>query len=73
MEHFQESLDINSLQKDLWYKYGYAALMEEKWETSAMAYRRYVVLDNEVKIIFIFSIVQDSTLFLVVAYLIRTL
>ncbi|KAK6617314.1 hypothetical protein RUM44_005645 [Polyplax serrata] len=47
IKHFQMSLEINSLQKEMWYRLGYAALMEEKWDVSATAYRRYVVLDPE--------------------------
>lgn len=47
IEHFQKSLEINSLQINLWFNLGYAALAEEKWEISAQAYRTYCSLEPE--------------------------
>ncbi|CAG9114888.1 unnamed protein product [Plutella xylostella] len=42
--HFQQSLEINSIQERVWLRLGYAALETEQWETSATAYRRYTYL-----------------------------
>jgi len=46
--HFEDSLNINSLQSDLWFRLGFAALHEEQWELGAKAYRRYCALEPEV-------------------------
>lgn len=45
IEHFNLSLNINSLQITLWFHLGYANLMERRWEESAAAYRRYCALE----------------------------
>ncbi|CAB0015795.1 unnamed protein product [Nesidiocoris tenuis] len=47
ISHLKLSLQINSLQVSLWFRLGYAALMEHKWEESASAYRRYTTLEPE--------------------------
>lgn len=43
--HLQKSLEINSLQENLWLRLGYAALDLEKYELSASAYVRYTQLE----------------------------
>lgn len=43
--HLQKSLDINSLQENLWLRLGYAALSLEKYELAASAYLRYTQLE----------------------------
>ncbi|XP_075232827.1 tetratricopeptide repeat protein 27 isoform X2 [Lycorma delicatula] len=45
--YFEKSLSINSLQVDLWFRLGFAALDTEKWELSAKAYHRYCSLEPE--------------------------
>ncbi|KAL1131101.1 hypothetical protein AAG570_012338 [Ranatra chinensis] len=47
IDHLKESLKINSLQVSMWFRLGYAALMEQKWEDSATAYRRYCALEPD--------------------------
>lgn len=47
IEHFKISLSINSLQIAIWFRLGYATLMEHRWEESAAAYRRYCALEPE--------------------------
>ncbi|KPJ05034.1 Tetratricopeptide repeat protein 27 [Papilio xuthus] len=42
--HYEKSVDINSIQESVWARLGYAALLTEKWELSAKAYRRYTYL-----------------------------
>ncbi|CAB3221450.1 unnamed protein product [Arctia plantaginis] len=42
--HYEQSVKINSIQESVWLRLGYAALMSEKWELSAKAYRRYTYL-----------------------------
>ncbi|CAH2232359.1 jg19162 [Pararge aegeria aegeria] len=42
--HYEQSVDINSIQDRVWLRLGYAALMTENWELSAKAYRRYTYL-----------------------------
>nr|XP_032513586.1 tetratricopeptide repeat protein 27 isoform X2 [Danaus plexippus plexippus] len=42
--HYEKSVEINSIQESVWLRLGYAALMTEKWELSAKAYRRYTYL-----------------------------
>lgn len=49
--HFQKSLELNSLQVSLWFNFGYAALVQEQWELSANAYRRYTSLEPDVSIL----------------------
>lgn len=45
--HLKLSLQQNSLQVSLWFRLGYACLMEHEWEESAVAYRRYTTLEPE--------------------------
>lgn len=47
IEHFKQSLAINSLQIAIWFRLGYATLMERRWEESATAYRRYCALEPD--------------------------
>lgn len=47
MSHLKKSLEINSLQVSMWFRLGYAALMEHDWEESASAYRRYCALEPD--------------------------
>lgn len=47
IDHFKLSLSINSLQISVWFRLGYATLMEHRWEESAAAYRRYCALEPE--------------------------
>ncbi|XP_045542835.1 tetratricopeptide repeat protein 27 [Papilio machaon] len=42
--HYEKSVEINSIQESVWARLGYAALLTEKWELSAKAYRRYTYL-----------------------------
>ncbi|CAH0406298.1 unnamed protein product [Chilo suppressalis] len=42
--HYEQSVEINSIQESVWLRLGFAALKAEKWETSAKAYRRYTYL-----------------------------
>ncbi|CAH0386434.1 unnamed protein product [Bemisia tabaci] len=44
---FEKSLSLNSLQPELIYRLGYAALTCEKWELCASTYRRYCVLQPD--------------------------
>ncbi|GAB0098123.1 tetratricopeptide repeat protein 27 [Sergentomyia squamirostris] len=46
--HFQQSLQINSLQESLWLRLGFAALEVEEWSTAANAYQRYTHLETNV-------------------------
>ncbi|CAG9807757.1 unnamed protein product [Chironomus riparius] len=43
--HLQKSLEINSLQENLWLRLGYAALSLEKYEIASSAYLRYTQLE----------------------------
>ncbi|XP_070505585.1 tetratricopeptide repeat protein 27 [Chironomus tepperi] len=43
--HLQKSLEINSLQENLWLRLGYAALSLEKYEIASKAYLRYTQLE----------------------------
>lgn len=43
--HLQKSLEINSLQENLWLRLGYAALSLEKYELASNAYIRYTQLE----------------------------
>lgn len=43
--HLQKSLEINSLQENIWLRLGYAALDLEKYELAASAYIRYTQLE----------------------------
>lgn len=43
--HFQRSLELNSLQDNVWLRLGYAALMLENWSVAADAYRRYTTIE----------------------------
>jgi tetratricopeptide (TPR) repeat protein len=43
--HLQKSLEINSLQENLWLRLGFAALTTEKYELAASAYLRYTQLE----------------------------
>uniref|UniRef100_A0A146LE10 Tetratricopeptide repeat protein 27 n=1 Tax=Lygus hesperus TaxID=30085 RepID=A0A146LE10_LYGHE len=45
--HLKLSLQLNTLQVSLWFRLGYAALMEHEWEESAIAYRQYTYLEPE--------------------------
>lgn len=43
--HLQKSLELNSLQENLWLRLGYAALSLEKYEIASSAYLRYTQLE----------------------------
>lgn len=43
--HFQKSLELNSLQENIWLRFGYAALSLEKYELASSAYIRYTQLE----------------------------
>lgn len=43
--HFQKSLEINSLQENIWLRLGFAALDLEKYELASSAYIRYTQLE----------------------------
>lgn len=43
--HLQKSLEINSLQENIWLRLGYAALTLEKYELASSAYIRYTQLE----------------------------
>ncbi|XP_037295680.1 tetratricopeptide repeat protein 27 isoform X2 [Manduca sexta] len=43
--HYEKSVEINFIQESVWLRLGYAALMLEKWDTSAKAYRQYTYLN----------------------------
>lgn len=43
--HLQKSLEINSLQENIWLRLGYAALDLEKYEIASSAYIRYTQLE----------------------------
>lgn len=43
--HLQKSLELNSLQENVWARLGYAALTLENWELAAEAYRRYTTIE----------------------------
>lgn len=43
--HLQKSLEINSLQENLWLRLGFAALSLEKYEIASSAYLRYTQLE----------------------------
>lgn len=45
ISHLQKSLEINSLQENLWLRLGYAALSLEKYELASSAYIRYTQLE----------------------------
>ncbi|XP_059607482.1 tetratricopeptide repeat protein 27 [Phlebotomus argentipes] len=44
--HFQESLEINTLQEPLWLRLGFAALETEEWKIAAHAYQMYTSLES---------------------------
>lgn len=48
IEHFKNSLKINSLQENLWFRLGYACMVEEQWLEAAEAYRRYCDIETDV-------------------------
>lgn len=43
--HFQKSLEINSLQENIWLRLGYSALIIDKYELASSAYIRYTQLE----------------------------
>ena len=43
--HLQKSVEINSLQEEIWFRLGYAALELEKYEIAVSAYIRYTQLE----------------------------
>jgi len=45
--HFQKSLQINSLQEDVWLRLAFSAMELEQWDTAAQAYRRYCSLNSD--------------------------
>ncbi|RZF41444.1 hypothetical protein LSTR_LSTR000158 [Laodelphax striatellus] len=45
--HFEASLANNSIQLQLWFRLGYAALEEKQWSLCAKAYRRYCSLEPD--------------------------
>ncbi|KAM3961295.1 tetratricopeptide repeat protein 27 [Aphomia sociella] len=46
--YYEKSVEINSLQEIVWMRLGYAALITEKWEISARAYRWYTYLQPNI-------------------------
>lgn len=42
--HYEKSVEINSIQEQIWLRLGFAALETEQWALSAKAYRRYTYL-----------------------------
>ncbi|XP_050066689.1 tetratricopeptide repeat protein 27 [Aphis gossypii] len=47
IDHFKNSLKINSLQENLWFRLGFACMIEERWSEAAEAYRRYCDIESE--------------------------
>ncbi|VVC46121.1 Tetratricopeptide repeat,Tetratricopeptide repeat-containing domain,Tetratricopeptide-like helical [Cinara cedri] len=47
IEHFKSSLQINYLQETLWFRLGFACMVEERWLEAAEAYRRYCELEAD--------------------------
>ena len=45
---FQDSLQVNSLQVDVWMRLAFAALETSKWEVAASAYRMCVTIEYDV-------------------------
>lgn len=45
--HFQKSLEVNSLQEDVWVRLAFSAMELEQWDTAAQAYRRYCSLNSD--------------------------
>ena len=54
--HFQQSVETNSLQEDVWTRLAFSAMELEEWGIAAEAYRRYCSLNSEVSVPFLFSI-----------------
>lgn len=48
IDHFKISLKINSLQENLWFRLGFACMVEERWTEAAEAYRRYCDIESDV-------------------------
>ncbi|XP_025190484.1 tetratricopeptide repeat protein 27 [Melanaphis sacchari] len=47
IDHFKNSLKINSLQENLWFRLGFACMVEERWSEAAEAYRRYCDIESD--------------------------
>lgn len=47
IDHFKHSLKINSLQENLWFRLGFACMVEERWSEAAEAYRRYCDIETD--------------------------
>lgn len=45
IEHLEKSIEINSLQENVWARLGYSALQLERWELAAKAYRHYTNIE----------------------------
>src|SRR5699024_4174383 len=47
LEYFQQSVAVNSMQMDAWYRIGYITLLQQNWEQAAKAYRRVLQFDED--------------------------
>ncbi|OTF82558.1 tetratricopeptide repeat protein [Euroglyphus maynei] len=47
IEYFRKSIDVNSMQVDVWYRIGYIGLIQEDWNLSVMAYRKVLQFDTD--------------------------
>ncbi|XP_027199162.1 tetratricopeptide repeat protein 27 [Dermatophagoides pteronyssinus] len=47
LEYFRKSIDVNSMQVDVWYRMGYIGLIQEDWNLSVMAYRKVLQFDTD--------------------------
>ena len=47
LEYFRKSIDVNSMQADVWYRMGYIGLIQEDWNLSVMAYRKVLQFDTD--------------------------
>lgn len=47
LEYFKQSVNVNSIQTDIWYRIGYIGLEKEDWKMAADAYRHVLQFDTE--------------------------